>query len=60
LTDYWSVTGYKIWSVTILEENRLKVCDTRVLRNTRGPRIDDVTGDWRRFIMRSFMICTFY
>jgi len=51
--------GAKFWSLTIREENRWKVSDTRVLRNIRGPWMDDVTGDGRRFIMRSFMICTF-
>jgi hypothetical protein len=62
LNDCSSVAGYKIhvWSLKIRKENRLKMSDTRVLRNIRGPRMDDVTADWRRFIMRSFMICTFY
>lgn len=44
--------------LTLREENRLRVFDTRVLRNIRGPRMNDVTGDWRGFIMKSFIIST--
>jgi hypothetical protein len=30
--------------------------DKRVLRRISGPKIDEVTGEWRK--LRSFIICT--
>jgi hypothetical protein len=33
------------------------VFENRVLRRIFGPKRDEVTGDWRKFIKRSFMIC---
>jgi len=38
--------------------DRLRVFENRVLRRTFGPMGDDVTGEWRNYIMRSLMICT--
>jgi hypothetical protein len=32
--------------------------ENRMLRRIFGPRRDEVTGGWRNFIRRSFMICT--
>jgi len=40
------------------EERRLRVFENRALRRIFGPRRDEVTGDWRNYIMRSLMICT--
>jgi hypothetical protein len=40
------------------EERRLRVFENRALRKIFGPKRDEVTGEWRNFIMRSFMICT--
>jgi len=30
------------------EEHRLRVFESRVLRNVFGPKRDEVTGEWRR------------
>jgi hypothetical protein len=35
------------------EEHRLRVCENRVLRGVFGGKRDEVTGEWRNFIMRS-------
>jgi hypothetical protein len=34
----------KTWSMTLREENRLRVFENRVLRRLFGPRRDEVTG----------------
>jgi hypothetical protein len=31
-----------------MEEHRLRVFENRVLRGIFGPKMDGVTGDWRR------------
>jgi hypothetical protein len=36
------------WSLTLREEQRLKVFKGMVLRRIFGPKRDEVTGDWRR------------
>jgi hypothetical protein len=36
------------WSVTLREENRLRVFENRVLRGIFGRRRDEVTGKWRK------------
>jgi hypothetical protein len=50
--------GCETWSLTLREEHRLRVFENRVLRRIFGPKGDEVTGEWRNCIMRSFMICT--
>jgi hypothetical protein len=35
-------------SVTLREEHRLRVFESRVLRGIFGPKRDGVTGEWRR------------
>jgi hypothetical protein len=37
--------GCETWSLTLREENRLKVFENRVLRRISGPKI---IGDWRK------------
>jgi hypothetical protein len=37
------------------EERRLRVFENSVLRRIFGPRRDEVTGEWRNYIMSSFM-----
>jgi hypothetical protein len=44
-------------SLTLREAHRLRVFD-KVLRMILGPKKDEVTGGWRKCIMRSFVICT--
>jgi len=36
------------WSLTLREEHRLRVFESRVLRKIFGPTRDEVTGEWRR------------
>ena len=40
--------GCETWSLTLREERRLRVFDSRVLRRIFGPKRDGVTGEWRR------------
>jgi hypothetical protein len=39
--------GYETWSLTLREEQRLRVFENRVLRRIFGPKRDEVTGQWR-------------
>jgi hypothetical protein len=36
------------WSLTLREEQRLRVFENRVLRGIFGTKRDEVTGGWRR------------
>jgi hypothetical protein len=40
--------GCETWSLTLREENRLKVFDNEVLRRIFGPKRDEVMGGWRK------------
>jgi hypothetical protein len=40
--------GCKNWFLTFREENRLRVFDNKVLKETSDRNRDEVTGDWRR------------
>jgi hypothetical protein len=40
--------GCETWSLTLREEEGLRVFENRVLRRVFGPKRDDVTGEWRR------------
>jgi hypothetical protein len=40
--------GCETWSVTLREEQKLRVFENRVLRRIFGPKRDEATGDWRR------------
>jgi len=50
--------GCETWSLTLREECRLRLFENMMLRRILGPRMDEVTGEWRNYIMRSLMICT--
>jgi len=50
--------GYETWSVTLREEPRLRVFENRVLKRIFGPKRDEVTAEWRDYVMRSLMIRT--
>jgi hypothetical protein len=39
---------FETWSVTLREEHRLRVFESRVLRGIFGPKRDEVTGECRR------------
>jgi hypothetical protein len=40
--------GCETWSLTLREEQRLRVFENRVLRRIFGPKRDGATGEWRR------------
>jgi hypothetical protein len=40
--------GCETWSLTLREEQRLRVFENRVLGRIFGPKRNEVTGDWRR------------
>jgi hypothetical protein len=40
--------GCETWSLTLREENRLRVFENRILRTVFGPKSDEVTGEWRK------------
>jgi sorting nexin-29 len=40
--------GCETWSLTLREEQRLRVLEKRVLRRIFGPKRDETTGEWRR------------
>jgi len=40
--------GCETWSLTLREERRLRVFQNRVLRRVFGPKMDEVTGEWRK------------
>jgi len=44
--------------VKLREERGLRVFEKRVLRRIFGPMRDEVTGEWKNYIMRNLMICT--
>jgi len=52
--------GCETWSLILREERRLRVFENRVLRRVFGPKRDEVTGEWRKYIMRSLGIFTPY
>jgi hypothetical protein len=50
--------GCGTWSLTLREEQRLRVFENRVLRRITGPKRDEVTGEWRKLHNGELMICT--
>jgi hypothetical protein len=40
--------GCETWSLTLREEQSLRVFEKRVLRRIFGPKRDEATGEWRR------------
>jgi hypothetical protein len=40
--------GCETWSLTLREQQRLRVFENRVLRRIFGPKRDEATGEWRR------------
>jgi hypothetical protein len=50
--------GCETWSLTLREEHRLRVFENMVLRRIFGPKRDEVTGEWKNYIVRSLLICT--
>ena len=50
--------GCETWSLTLREERRMRVFENRMLRRVFGPKRNEVTGEWKNYIMRSLVICT--
>jgi hypothetical protein len=46
--------GRKTWSLTLREENRLRLFENRVLRRIFGTMRDEVTGEWRKLLNEEF------
>jgi len=40
--------GCETWSLTLREEYRPRVVESRVLRKIFGPKRNEVTGEWRK------------
>jgi hypothetical protein len=40
--------GCETWSLTLREDHRLRVFESRMLRRIFGPKKDEVTGEWRK------------
>ena len=40
--------GCETWSLTLREERRLRVFETKVFKGVFGPKRDEVTGKWRK------------
>jgi hypothetical protein len=40
--------GCETWSLTLWEEQRLRVFENRLLRRIFGPKRDQATGEWRK------------
>jgi hypothetical protein len=46
--------GCETWSLTLMEERRLRVFENRVLRRIVWPKREEVTGKWRRLHNEEF------
>jgi len=40
--------GCETWSLTLMEERRLRVFENRVLRRVFGPKRDELAGEWKK------------
>ena len=52
--------GCENWSLTLREERRLRVFESRVLRRLFGPKRDEVTGDWTKLHNEELCVSTPY
>ena len=61
---YWSLIspvalyGCETWLLILREERRLRVFENRVLRRIFGPKMDKVTGEWRKLVTYDNYYCT--
>jgi uncharacterized membrane protein len=44
-------------SLTLREGRRIRVLEKRVFSRIFGPKMDEIRGEWRKYIMRSLIIC---
>jgi hypothetical protein len=49
---------YETWSLTLREEQRLRVCENRLLRRIFGPKKEEVAGGCRR--LHNEELCDLY
>jgi hypothetical protein len=50
--------GCETWPLKLREERRLRVFENRVLRKIFGPKMDKVTGEWRK--LHNEELCNLY
>jgi hypothetical protein len=50
--------GFETWSLTLREEQRLRVFENRALRKIFGPKRDEVSGSGEDYITRNLMAYT--
>ena len=48
--------GYETWSLTLMEEHRLRVIENSILRRKLGTKREGVTGEWRKLHKKSIII----
>jgi hypothetical protein len=48
ITGFLVLYGCETWSLTLREEQRLRVFENRVLRRIFGPKRDEVMAEWRK------------
>jgi hypothetical protein len=46
--------GCETWSLTLREEQRLRIFENRVVRKIFGPKRDEVIGGWRKLHNEEF------
>jgi len=49
---------FETCSLILRGERRVRAFENRVLMKIFGPERDEVTGEWKSYIMMSLMICT--
>jgi hypothetical protein len=55
--------GCETWSLTLREEHRVKISESKLLRRIFGPKRDEVTGGWRKLHneeLHNFVLFTKY
>jgi hypothetical protein len=50
--------GYETWCLTLSKEHKWRVFENRVVRGVFGSDREEVTGGWRKTMVRRFI--TFY
>ena len=46
--------GYETWSVTLMDERRLRVFENKLLRKIHGLNWDEVRGEWKKLHKKEF------
>jgi hypothetical protein len=50
--------GCETQSLILREERSLRVFENKVLRRIFGPKMDEITTEWKRLYYKQFMLCT--